>query len=718
MMAMDTFGSELVTSKVKSAIRAKLVELGAYVDEELPDYVMIMIANKKTKEQMEEDLVLFLGEKTQVFSQWLHDILQKLQQVTVHEKSKKGSLSEKLPKTEKEKSSSSEAPKSVEVSKKGELKKPVNDLSKKLTASKKEDDKGKAEEEKRKKKKVEGKVKGEEQKKRKKTPRDDSPEKKKKRVEKGDTGKTKEVAKKSKEEGGKEVKKLKVEKELQSKKGEKSKDSSRSQEKKKKSSESHELISIGGVKEHKKIPEQGSKDIHTGKIQSEIGKEQKKATEQGSKDIHLGKYQSEIGKVSEKPAPHPLPGAVEKKPVASILKFEGPKIPEVAAEDSDAIALQVECDSEEELDVNEKKVNESRIPEIALVSTSSGPKKEVDRGKYSKEVDTRLILDRKRRKKEEEADSQQAAKSRRSIFSRIGAIRHSEESDEGDNSAPQSISSVVSVQSRPKRPADKMANKQLFLHAIAEAQKSVSGSIKTKVPELEVIFFIGFYSEVVTACNLEIKTSHEEEDSDSKKTKSSSLEDSSLREDEIEEFAESSSHDSQILILPTPSPGPVKLGIRDRIQKGSLLCAEVQPIQKSINLEDKENSFTEDLQSQYSKEEVDMQERHAEMDEEDMREDDNSPTRFYVTMKGVNPAFFNLNDTGDGTLESVISPTVTMNPVLLPNSVDVMDYDEPAENMEFEETPKSLFHPHESLQSNVALGLDVGILLANFRIPK
>ena len=43
---------------------------------------------------------------------------------------------------------------------------------------------------------------------------------------------------------------------------------------------------------------------------------------------------------------------------------------------------------------------------------------------------------------------------------------------------------------RPKRPADKMANKQLFLHAIAEAQKSVSGPIKTKVPEMEVSYFL------------------------------------------------------------------------------------------------------------------------------------------------------------------------------------------------------------------------------------
>merc|ERR1712126_575099 len=60
----------------------KLVELNAYVDDELPDYIMVMIANKKTEAQMQEDLTLFLNEKAPTFSQWLHSVLTKLQKVT------------------------------------------------------------------------------------------------------------------------------------------------------------------------------------------------------------------------------------------------------------------------------------------------------------------------------------------------------------------------------------------------------------------------------------------------------------------------------------------------------------------------------------------------------------------------------------------------------------------------------------------------------------
>ena len=47
-----------------SAIKGKLQELGAYVDEELPDYIMVMVANKKSQDQMTEDLSLFLGNNT------------------------------------------------------------------------------------------------------------------------------------------------------------------------------------------------------------------------------------------------------------------------------------------------------------------------------------------------------------------------------------------------------------------------------------------------------------------------------------------------------------------------------------------------------------------------------------------------------------------------------------------------------------------------------
>ncbi|NXI51013.1 ZC3HE protein, partial [Chloroceryle aenea] len=64
------------------AIKGKLQELGAYVDEELPDYIMVMVANKKSQEQMTEDLSLFLGNNTVRFTVWLHGVLDKLRSVT------------------------------------------------------------------------------------------------------------------------------------------------------------------------------------------------------------------------------------------------------------------------------------------------------------------------------------------------------------------------------------------------------------------------------------------------------------------------------------------------------------------------------------------------------------------------------------------------------------------------------------------------------------
>lgn len=69
-------------------MKAKLIELGTgsstgYIDDELPDYVMIMVANKRSKKQMREDLNLFLGENTEIFVNWLHQVLEKLQEVSL-----------------------------------------------------------------------------------------------------------------------------------------------------------------------------------------------------------------------------------------------------------------------------------------------------------------------------------------------------------------------------------------------------------------------------------------------------------------------------------------------------------------------------------------------------------------------------------------------------------------------------------------------------------
>ena len=73
---MDGLGAE-VSAKIRSAIKAKLIELEAYVDDELPDYIMVMVANNRTKSQMEEDLGLFLNNNTTAFTNWLHAVLEK-----------------------------------------------------------------------------------------------------------------------------------------------------------------------------------------------------------------------------------------------------------------------------------------------------------------------------------------------------------------------------------------------------------------------------------------------------------------------------------------------------------------------------------------------------------------------------------------------------------------------------------------------------------------
>uniref|UniRef100_A0A803T6T1 Zinc finger CCCH domain-containing protein 14 n=1 Tax=Anolis carolinensis TaxID=28377 RepID=A0A803T6T1_ANOCA len=82
-----------ISRKIRSAIKGKLQELGAYVDEELPDYIMVMVANKKSQEQMAEDLSLFLGNNTVRFTVWLHGVLDKLRSVTTEPPSLKSSES-------------------------------------------------------------------------------------------------------------------------------------------------------------------------------------------------------------------------------------------------------------------------------------------------------------------------------------------------------------------------------------------------------------------------------------------------------------------------------------------------------------------------------------------------------------------------------------------------------------------------------------------------
>lgn len=41
-----------------------------WLDDELPDYIIVMVANKKPKARMTEDLSLFLGDNTAKFTDW------------------------------------------------------------------------------------------------------------------------------------------------------------------------------------------------------------------------------------------------------------------------------------------------------------------------------------------------------------------------------------------------------------------------------------------------------------------------------------------------------------------------------------------------------------------------------------------------------------------------------------------------------------------------
>ncbi|CAD5231727.1 unnamed protein product [Bursaphelenchus xylophilus] len=67
------------TKKLRLAIKAKIQELGVDADDELPDYVMVLAANKKDKQLMRDDLQIFLGKSTAAFVDWLFDAFDRIQ---------------------------------------------------------------------------------------------------------------------------------------------------------------------------------------------------------------------------------------------------------------------------------------------------------------------------------------------------------------------------------------------------------------------------------------------------------------------------------------------------------------------------------------------------------------------------------------------------------------------------------------------------------------
>lgn len=67
-----------ISQKVKKTIKKQLKTLGCYVDDELPEYIMVMIANKRTEEQMVEDLQLFLNDEAEKFVSWMIVVLSRI----------------------------------------------------------------------------------------------------------------------------------------------------------------------------------------------------------------------------------------------------------------------------------------------------------------------------------------------------------------------------------------------------------------------------------------------------------------------------------------------------------------------------------------------------------------------------------------------------------------------------------------------------------------
>lgn len=65
ILLSETAAASLTSHAVCVCVLSLLI-----LDEELPDYIMVMVANKKTSQQMADDLSLFLGNNTIKFTAW------------------------------------------------------------------------------------------------------------------------------------------------------------------------------------------------------------------------------------------------------------------------------------------------------------------------------------------------------------------------------------------------------------------------------------------------------------------------------------------------------------------------------------------------------------------------------------------------------------------------------------------------------------------------
>ena len=67
-----------VSQKLRLAVKSKLTTLDAYIDDELPDLILVMLARKKDKEHMIDELSDFLETDTTSFVEWVMKLYVKL----------------------------------------------------------------------------------------------------------------------------------------------------------------------------------------------------------------------------------------------------------------------------------------------------------------------------------------------------------------------------------------------------------------------------------------------------------------------------------------------------------------------------------------------------------------------------------------------------------------------------------------------------------------
>jgi hypothetical protein len=67
-----------VPQRLRLAIKTKLTTLDAFIDDELPDFIMVMVARKKSEEEMVSELEPFLEENAKSFTSWVTKLFEKL----------------------------------------------------------------------------------------------------------------------------------------------------------------------------------------------------------------------------------------------------------------------------------------------------------------------------------------------------------------------------------------------------------------------------------------------------------------------------------------------------------------------------------------------------------------------------------------------------------------------------------------------------------------